>query len=124
MIDTITTTTTTTSTVGTANNVPVCKYRQGRIQELEAELARYHEIMMLDNRTDLIEKMMLVGEQLGYRHILSIPEIKPGQEAWRDFIDRAYEDELAHALAIAQHYHENLLALGMIAASTSKSNNT
>ncbi len=64
-----------------------------------------------DNRSELVEAMMLWGERLNYRRLIAY-NIKSGRDEWRAFIDRADEELLAQAIMTAKRFYEGLQESG------------
>lgn len=92
------------------HNVTVDTEAQQRITELEAELARYRGIVDLSDRQTMIAQFMLVGEEIGYKPLLSI-DVRPGPHAWYAFSQTADNEHLAAGIVAARNVYKQLADL-------------
>ena len=81
-----------------------------RIAQLEQELSRYRKIVDLSDRQKMIAQFMLIGEEIGYKPLLSV-DVRPGLHAWYAFSQTADNEHLAAAIVAAKNLYKILADL-------------
>ncbi len=85
---------------------------QARILDIEQQLARYRQICDLSDRERLEQQFLDIGEQIGYRMLITADDVGvvgEGSEFWRAFAMGADDDLLARTVVRARHYAKNLV---------------
>lgn len=86
--------------------------RQNRESRLEQELVRYRQICDLSDRERLEQQFLDIGEQIGYRMLITADDVGvvgEGSEFCRAFAMEAGDDLLARTVVRARYYAENLV---------------
>lgn len=81
-----------------------------KLGQQAGELARYRQIVDLSDRQQMIAQFMLIGEEMGYKPLLSV-DVRPGPHAWYSFTQSADDELLARGVAAARNYYKILADL-------------
>jgi chromosome segregation ATPase len=96
-----------------------------RIEKLERQvdvqrqqLGQYHQRFYPSSLAVAAQRLMTLGAAINYKLLLKYDsqavEIKSGEDAWREFASHASYEDVAQAILQAQHFFDNLQALGML----------
>ncbi len=82
------------------------------------QIGQYHARFYPSSLAVAEQRLMALGAAMSYKILLKYDShavgVGSGEDAWREFATHANYDDLAQAILQAQHFFDNLYALGMV----------